>query len=79
MRARGKSWKSVYRVVRRIPAGRVATYGQVAAWADMPGAARQVGWVSRSGERLGPDLTCPRTGETYRETDGGRLEAVAPR
>ncbi len=45
MKASGKSWKSVYRVVRRIPAGRVATYGQVAAWADMPGAARQVGWA----------------------------------
>jgi len=38
-------WKSVYRVVRRIPAGRVATYGQVAALAGMPGAARQVGWA----------------------------------
>jgi len=38
-------WKAVYRVVRRIPAGRVATYGQVAALAGMPGAARQVGWA----------------------------------
>ena len=39
------AWKRVYRVVRRIPAGRVATYGQVAALAGMPGAARQVGWA----------------------------------
>ena len=38
-------WKAVYRVVRRIPAGQVATYGQVAALAGMPGAARQVGWA----------------------------------
>ena len=38
-------WRPVYRVVRRIPAGRVATYGQVAALAGMPGAARQVGWA----------------------------------
>ena len=45
MKAGGKTWKSVYRVVRRIPAGRVATYGQVAALANMPGAARQVGWA----------------------------------
>jgi len=37
--------------------------------------ARRVGWVSRTGERLGGDLTCPRTGERYRETDG-RLEAI---
>jgi methylated-DNA-protein-cysteine methyltransferase-like protein len=32
-------------VVRRIPAGRVATYGQVAALAGLPGAARQVGYA----------------------------------
>lgn len=35
--------------------------------------ARRVGWVSRSGERLGDDLTCPRTGERYRETPHGTL------
>ena len=29
--------------------------------------ARRIGWVSRLGERLGPDLTCPRTGERYRQ------------
>ncbi len=33
--------------------------------------ARQIGWVSRSGERLGNELVCPKTGEKYRETDGG--------
>ena len=38
-------WTKVYRVVRRIPAGRVATYGQIAALAGMPGAARQIGWA----------------------------------
>ena len=31
---------------------------------------RHMGWVSRSGERLGADLICPRTGERYRESDG---------
>ena len=41
----GKGWRPVYRVVRRIPVGQVATYGQVAALAGMPGAARQVGWA----------------------------------
>jgi methylated-DNA-protein-cysteine methyltransferase-like protein len=41
-------WKAVYRVVRRIPPGRVATYGQVAALAGIPGAARQVGWALHS-------------------------------
>ena len=34
--------------------------------------ARRIGWVSRSGERLGQDLVCPRTGERYAER-GGRL------
>ncbi len=34
--------------------------------------AQHIGWVSRSGERLGEDLTCPRTGEQYAE-HGGRL------
>lgn len=35
-------------VVRRIPRGRVATYGQVAALAGRPGAARAVGNIMRS-------------------------------
>ena len=33
--------------------------------------ARRIGWVSAVGERLGPDLVCPRTGESYRETEDG--------
>ncbi|NMM45598.1 N-acetyltransferase [Rhodospirillaceae bacterium KN72] len=32
---------------------------------------RRIGWVSRSGDRLGDDLVCPRTGETYTETATG--------
>lgn len=32
--------------------------------------ARRIGWVSRSGDRLGPDLICPRTGERYVESNG---------
>lgn len=32
-------------MVRRIPRGRVATYGQVAALAGLPGRARQVGYA----------------------------------
>ena len=34
-----------YEVVRRIPRGRVATYGQVARLAGLPGRARQVGYA----------------------------------
>lgn len=35
----------IYAVVRRIPRGRVATYGQVADLAGLPGHARQVGYA----------------------------------
>ena len=35
--------ESIYAVIRRIPPGRVATYGQVAALAGLPGRARLVG------------------------------------
>ena len=38
-------WAPVYRVVRRIPAGCVSTYGEIAALAGMPRAARQVGYA----------------------------------
>lgn len=38
--------------------------------------ARRIGWVSREGERLGPELVCPRTGERYRETAPDLLEPV---
>jgi UDP-2-acetamido-3-amino-2,3-dideoxy-glucuronate N-acetyltransferase len=33
--------------------------------------AQPQGWVSRSGERLGPDFVCPATGEHYHETENG--------
>jgi methylated-DNA-protein-cysteine methyltransferase-like protein len=42
------SYQRIYDVVRRIPAGRVATYGQVAALAGIPGHARQVGYALHS-------------------------------
>jgi methylated-DNA-protein-cysteine methyltransferase-like protein len=39
------SYERIYRVVRRIPRGRVASYGAVARLAGLPGAARQVGYA----------------------------------
>jgi methylated-DNA-protein-cysteine methyltransferase-like protein len=39
------TYQRIYAVVRRIPRGRVATYGQVAALAGLPGRARQVGYA----------------------------------
>lgn len=44
--AAGKgNYARIYAVVRRIPRGRVATYGQVAALAGLPRHARQVGYA----------------------------------
>ncbi|HEY7635402.1 MAG TPA: MGMT family protein [Gemmatimonadales bacterium] len=39
------SYTAIYRIVRRIPRGRVATYGQVAELAGLAGHARQVGYA----------------------------------
>jgi len=38
-------WRRFYAVVTRIPEGRVATYGQIAALAGFPGNAREVGYA----------------------------------
>ena len=39
------SYERFYAVVRRVPAGRVTTYGAVASEAGLPGRARQVGYA----------------------------------
>jgi len=41
----GSAWEHIYSVVSRIPRGRVATYGQVARLAGLPGQARLVGYA----------------------------------
>jgi O-6-methylguanine DNA methyltransferase len=56
----------VLSVVRRIPPGRVATYGDVAALAGAPRAARAVGNIMRECRR--PDVPCHRV-----IAAGGRL------
>lgn len=45
VRRPGDSYARIYAVVRRIPRGRVASYGQVARLAGLPGRARQVGYA----------------------------------
>lgn len=56
----------VVSIVRRIPPGRVATYGDVAEWAGAPGAARAVGTIMAT--TLGGTAPCHRV-----IASGGRL------
>jgi methylated-DNA-protein-cysteine methyltransferase-like protein len=48
--------RKVIDVVRRIPTGKVMSYGQVARAIGVPRGAQMVGWVLKS---LGEDCSCP--------------------
>src|SRR5438034_966787 len=54
--ANGSTYRRIYDVVSRIPRGRVATYGQVARLAGMPGQARLVGYALHA---LSADTSIP--------------------
>lgn len=45
-------FERIRRTIRKIPRGKVATYGQVARAAGFPGAARQVVWALHSSRGL---------------------------
>lgn len=42
------AFEKIYSIVAKIPEGKVATYGQIAAMAGMPKGARVVGWAMRA-------------------------------
>ena len=46
--------EKIRQTVRLIPKGKVATYGEVAAAAGYPGAARQVAWALRNSDGMLP-------------------------
>lgn len=50
------AYETIYNVVRQIPYGRVATYGQIADLANLPGRARFVGYALF---RVAPDSDVP--------------------
>ncbi len=59
-----------------IAAGAVVTK-DVPAFALVAGVpARRIGWMSHEGERLGPDLVCPRSGRRYREIGPDGIEEI---
>lgn len=68
-------YRRFYDVVRAIPEGRVATYGQVADLAGLPGRARQVGYALHALRDADEDVPWQRVinarGEISRRADPG--------
>ena len=72
-------FERVYAVVRRIPRGRVATYGQVAALAGLPGQARFVGYALAAlpaGSRVAWQRVINAEGRVSPRRDGSGVEAL---
>lgn len=69
----------IHRVVSRIPRGRVATYGQVARLANLPGQARLVGYAMSAlpaGSRVPWHRVVNARGEVSARSDGSPGAAV---
>lgn len=72
-------WDRIYAVVTRIPRGRVATYGQVAAVAGLPRQARLVGYAMYglpAGSKLPWHRVINARGEVSPRSDPGPSEAL---
>ena len=72
---RGKVFSAVYDVVRRIPTGKAATYGQVARLAGMPRGARLVGYAMASCQD--PSVPCHRVVDRFGGTKAA-FDTYAP-
>ena len=59
----GAVFAAFYRIVRRIPAGKVATYGQIARLAGMPRCARTVGYAMAGCQD--PSVPCHRVVDRF--------------
>ena len=71
----GTVFSAFYAVVRRIPAGAVATYGQVARLAGMPRSARLVGYAMASCRD--PSVPCHRVVDRFGGTKAA-FDTFAP-
>lgn len=72
-------YERVYAVVRKIPRGRVATYGQVAALAGLPGQARFVGYALAAlpaGSRVSWQRVVNAAGRVSARRDGRDAEGL---
>jgi len=68
------AYARIYAVVRRIPRGRVASYGEVARRAGLPGRARQVGYAMHAlpfGTRVPWHRVVNAKGQISRRSRGG--------
>ena len=71
----GRVFAAFYGVVRRIPAGAVATYGQVARLAGMPRCARLVGYAMAA--CADPSVPCHRVVDRFGGTKAA-FDRLAP-
>ena len=71
----GAVFQAFYRVVRQIPAGKVATYGQIARLAGMPRCARLVGYAMASCQD--PAVPCHRVVDRFGGTKAA-FDTFAP-
>ena len=69
----GYIFGAFYDITRRIPAGKVATYGQIARLAGMPRCARTVGYAMAACRD--PSIPCHRVVDRFGGTQRARLEA----
>jgi methylated-DNA-protein-cysteine methyltransferase-like protein len=63
-------FERVYEIVRKIPKGKVATYGQIARIAGEPKKSKIVGWALHSNPYKG-DVPCHRVVNRHGELSGG--------
>ncbi len=70
------AYETIYEVIRRIPRGKVATYGQIAYIVGPPCTARRVGWAlgALRGRSSGPPVPWQRVVNARGESSVGSVQ-----